>query len=48
MDTVVALGGFSRTPDLAVHVVIGHGVAGEWPRLPAMAIASPEPHHDEK
>jgi hypothetical protein len=31
----------TSTPDLAIQLVIGHGVSGPWPELPAIIVALP-------
>jgi hypothetical protein len=35
--------GLTRTPDLIVQVLIGHGVEGPWPELPGVVILSKTP-----
>jgi len=43
----IALGfrGLSRTPDLLVQIVIGHGPKGPWPELPGVLVVQKDIRH---
>jgi hypothetical protein len=38
VNYAVGFRGLTRTPDLAVQLVVGHGPRGQWPELPAVLV----------
>jgi len=37
---VVGMGGFTKTPDLLIAIVLGHGPKGPWPETPSVGVLS--------
>jgi hypothetical protein len=38
VGAAVGLRGFTRTPDLLISIILGHGPSGPWPELPGIAV----------
>ena len=50
IGTAIGFRGFSRTPDLLIQLVIGHGLRGQWPPLPGIAVITKKTelsHHQQ-